>query len=689
MKTTAASFETATSGTPILHKRTRFAMSRLGPCVAAAVILLGGPSALAAITPVATYDFNNNATPAGATAVGSPTYSNGQLVLNGSSCLSMASPISATDNFGMEVICTPTFNDSYNYSLSLNNGANNGWGILQLSGAYQGIGEDGGGFFGNAGAGSAVLNAPVRLALVRAGGVTRIYRNGLEVGTSNNLSRNTLTKFTIGGNQLTTAPVFEGFFKGSIDEVRVFTFAPGAFNPVTDLNNLTVTTTADEDNGSLGGGAGISLREAVNYSPANSRIVFAPSLSGRTIPLTLGQLFITKSLTIDASSLPNGITINANGQSRVMELRSSSNPNFTVDLLGLTLTGGQANQGGAIFANGNGIGNSVRLSLSSCTLSGNSAQFGGGIFSDGRSNGSATLSLSSCTLSSNSVTFDGGGIYSNGSSGSATLSLSSCTLSGNSTTNAGSGGGILSQGVSGNATLSLNNTILAGNTAPTGPDLGVFGANTTTATGNNLMSSSNLETLPANITITADPLLAPLGNYGGPTMTMPPLSNSPAIDAAGTINPGGTDQRGFSRFVDGNAAGGAQLDIGAVEFQGVAGEFNITFDLDFDSDGTPNGVEYAIGTNPFLADANHPANLRLTSFTNDRPNFTFGLDDNRQSTIILRLVRSTDLINFNDVIISNASTNFPDPGINPLQIDDPMPPAGGKAFYRLEAQQRP
>ena len=245
MKTTSANLEPATGGTPILDKRTPFAMSRLGPWVAAAVILLGGPSARATITTVASYDFNNNATPAGATAVGSPTYANGQLVLNGSSCLSMASPISATDNFGMEVICTPTANDSYNYSLSLNNGANNGWGILQLSGAYQGVAEGAqNGFFGNAGAGSAVPGVTVRLALVRAGGVTTLYRNGVAVGTTTAISRDIPAKFTIGGNQLNTTPVFEGFFEGSIDEVRVFTFDAGAFNPDTDLNNFTVTTTA-------------------------------------------------------------------------------------------------------------------------------------------------------------------------------------------------------------------------------------------------------------------------------------------------------------------------------------------------------------------------------------------------------------------------------------------------------------
>ena len=63
--------------------------------------------------------------------------------------------------------------------------------------------------------------------------------------------------------------------------------------------------------------------------------------------------------------------------------------------------------------------------------------------------------------------------------------------------------------------------------------------------------------------ISAPPKLAPLGNYGGLTQTMPPLAGSPAIDAGsdaatGTFN---SDQRGFRRL------SGAHVDIGAVEIQ--------------------------------------------------------------------------------------------------------------------------
>src|SRR5262249_28583471 len=62
-----------------------------------------------------------------------------------------------------------------------------------------------------------------------------------------------------------------------------------------------------------------------------------------------------------------------------------------------------------------------------------------------------------------------------------------------------------------------------------------------------------------------NPLLSPLGNYGGPTQTMALLPGSPAIDAGNNaLIPAGvtTDQRGFNRIVN------ATVDIGAFEARG-------------------------------------------------------------------------------------------------------------------------
>lgn len=56
-----------------------------------------------------------------------------------------------------------------------------------------------------------------------------------------------------------------------------------------------------------------------------------------------------------------------------------------------------------------------------------------------------------------------------------------------------------------------------------------------------------------------DPRLGPLGNYGGPTKTLPLLPRSSAIDTGSSVPPD-TDQRGFARQ--------RQPDIGAFEYQG-------------------------------------------------------------------------------------------------------------------------
>jgi hypothetical protein len=125
------------------------------------------------------------------------------------------------------------------------------------------------------------------------------------------------------------------------------------------------------------------------------------------------------------------------------------------------------------------------------------------------------------------------------------------------------------------AFVGMANTIVAGNQVSTisgtksfGPDVGGVIA----SGGYNLIgaatNSSGWGGTDRTGTSAAplDPLLAPPGDYGGPTPTMALLPGSPALDAGdpGFATPGATDQRGLPRVADG------RLDIGAFESQGFS-----------------------------------------------------------------------------------------------------------------------
>ncbi len=236
--------------------------------------------------------------------------------------------------------------------------------------------------------------------------------------------------------------------------------------------------------------------------------------------------------------------------------------------------------GGGIMSNGG------TLTVSNSTLSGNSAAYdGGGIF-----NNYGTATVSNSTLSGNSAAMCGGGIY----NCSGTLTVSNSTLSGNSATHGG--GGIFNDrgtAMVSNSTLSGNSaadgggiynysgaltvlgSIVAGNT---GSDPDIYGSVTSDSAydligdGAGMSGISNGDPNHNQVgsgSNPINPLLAPLGNHGGPTETMPLLPGSPAIDAGSNAlavdangKPLTTDQRGLPRTVNGT------VDIGAVESQG-------------------------------------------------------------------------------------------------------------------------
>ncbi len=340
---------------------------------------------------------------------------------------------------------------------------------------------------------------------------------------------------------------------------------PGVvYSFVTRPAQLEVNTVLDENDGVTVGD--VSLREAIAESTAGETITFAPALDGQALTLGGTQLLIDKNLTIDASALPDGITISGDNASRIFEIAAGS----SVVLDSLNLTAGAANQGAAIL-------NSGTLALTASTLSENSASEGGALYNDG------DLTLTNATLAGNSADTSGGAIHHAG----GTLILDHVTLSGNTTEGAG---GALYHAA---GDLTLINSILGANTASTtGPDLhneaGVVIPLAVNLIGD--LAASGLSA--ASGIVTGDPVLAPLADNGGPTPTMMVMPGSPAIDAGGATTLL-TDQRGFERAL----AGGP--DLGA--YEAAAGSYNsdgMTVYAKLDPALTGDGVQFEISADP-------------------------------------------------------------------------------------------
>jgi hypothetical protein len=198
---------------------------------------------------------------------------------------------------------------------------------------------------------------------------------------------------------------------------------------------------------------------------------------------------------------------------------------------------------------GGAIRNSGDLTLTDSTLSGNTATHGGAIY-----NQVGALTAANCTFSGNAASANGGAIetyqepWATDYETRATVTYS--TFAGNAASSYG--GAIHNQG-----TLTVTNSILAGSIGAPDCETGAPGA--VAAFSHNLGGSGSCG--PASA---VDPLLGPLAENGGPTLTHALLAGSPAIDAADdavcAASPvGGVDQRGAER------PQGAHCDIGAFE----------------------------------------------------------------------------------------------------------------------------
>jgi hypothetical protein len=299
---------------------------------------------------------------------------------------------------------------------------------------------------------------------------------------------------------------------------------------------LTVSDSVISGNSALGGsyfngnsGGGVFNSDngslTVNYSTISGNSASAGGSGG-------GIFNINGSLTVSDSVISANSTSYGGGGGGIENYYGTLTVNYST-------ISGNSGSGGA------GIWNLGTLTLNGSTISGNT---GGGIY-----NGyPGTLTVSDSTIANNTAAF-GGGV----DNGGARFTINNSTVAGNSATY--SGGGIYTNIIG--DTLAPRNTIIAGNTAPyAGPDVyGNLGSQ-----GHNLIGNpQDMTGWVASDLLHVNPMLGPLADNGGPTLTRALLPGSPAIDAGDNTAAPMWDQRGapFHRIVNG------VIDIGAYELQ--------------------------------------------------------------------------------------------------------------------------
>jgi hypothetical protein len=187
---------------------------------------------------------------------------------------------------------------------------------------------------------------------------------------------------------------------------------------------------------------------------------------------------------------------------------------------------------------GGGVSGGGDATISRSTLSNNEGVLGGGL----------SLSLArgwirNSTVSGNSATGsdrsagNGGGIFIGNPDD---FSIEATTITDNQASDAG--GGLYVTSTTG--PVDVQSSIIGGNTAASGADCAVAPPNALRSDGGSVFGTPSCAAGAGDLV--ADPLLAPLGDNGGPTPTHGLLSGSPAIDHGVDLGLP-TDQRGVAR----------------------------------------------------------------------------------------------------------------------------------------------
>lgn len=327
-----------------------------------------------------------------------------------------------------------------------------------------------------------------------------------------------------------------------------------------------------------------SLRQAMTQAMASAEagvIEFAGALDGIPIILDSPLPPITSNVDLTITGNGPGNTI-IDGDNAHRPFLSEWPNNMALTLSDLTIRNGRAEEenGGAIDILGDA---SSVLTIKRVEFVGNSAGYEGGAIRT-----SIPTHIEDSVFENNEGHTFGGAITAN----SAPLTVLNSSFTGNSAPFSiiqfygdiapAVNGRLVNVTVTGNpsqhdtidvnlnARLSLSNTVVAGNPTQSGGSLNMRnGGQVDAATSfNNLIGPAGdpglVDGVNGNQLDVVDPLIGPLGNYGGPTRTLPLLPGSPAIDAGTSADDDipALDQRGLDRV--------GAVDIGAFESRGFS-----------------------------------------------------------------------------------------------------------------------